>query len=84
MNQKTIIIYDQCGLMPVEFYVLDGDYRHLNGIYGNHSKQSKKLTDELCDLFYDEEGESLLTPVETFPVDEVKNGAFVIVAGFLP
>lgn len=82
---KTILIYDQCGERPIEFYILDGDYTHLDGIYVNHSNHDENLRDELANLLYDEQtGDSLLTPETNFPTYEVKKGALVIVAGFLP
>lgn len=82
---KTVIIYDQCGEDAIKFYVVEGDYEHLDGIYVNHSRQPEALRDMLADLFYDREtGQDLLTAEDSFPINAVKDGAVVIVAGFLP
>lgn len=81
---KTLIIYDQCGQEEIKFYVVQGDYTHLDGIYIN-SMQDEGLVEELVNLFYDcETGQDLLTPEDSFPLKAVKDGALVIVAGFLP
>lgn len=82
---KTVLIYDQCGQAPLEFYVLEGDYSHLDKIYINHINHDAKLMDELCDLLYDAEtGASLLVPELNFPVNAVSKDTKVIIAGFLP
>lgn len=83
---KTVIIYDQCGQDEIKFYVLDGDYTHLDGIYINNASQSEALQDELTNLFYDPDtGQELLTPENSFPYSAIsRDHAMIIVAGFLP
>lgn len=92
MKRKTVIIYDQLDAV-VKFFVLDGDYRHLNNVYINQcdgktkkeQKAADDLQDELCNLVYDPKTGEVLLPVFTkFPIEAVQNGADVIVAGFLP
>ena len=92
MKRKTVIIYDQLDA-DLKFFVLDGDYRHLNKVYVNQSvegtkkvqKAAEKLQDELTNLVYDPKTGATILPVLTeFPIAEVQNGADVIVAGFLP
>ena len=84
---KTIIIFDQCGQEDIKFFVIDGDYRHLDRIYVN-SYINEEKTNELCDLIFDEgSGEIKLESFPNFPVNALFNdhsGVFVIVAGFLP
>lgn len=84
---KTVMIYDQCGQDPIEFIVLEGDYRRLNGVYINASstgKDGEKLQRELDNLLYTKKGKRHHKPLNQFPVAEVAAGAFVIIAGFLP
>lgn len=82
---KTVMIYDQCGQDDIKFAVLDGDYSHLNGAYINSTETSDDVAEELSDLLYDpESGNNRVELLEHFPIDAVKNGAIVIVAGFLP
>lgn len=78
---KTVLIYDNVGMCPIEFAVLDGDYSHLNGIYINAADADEKLQDELDKLVYDDHA---LLFLSEFPAQAVKDGAIVIVAGFLP
>lgn len=79
---KTVVIWDDCEA-NLKFVVVDGDKRHLDGIYIN-SNDDEKLQDEVNLLFCDEKGNQLRKLVDEFPYEEVKNGAFVIRAGFLP
>lgn len=74
---KTIIIYDQCGEKPIEFYVYNGDCCELDGHYINGVDDQTK-------------DERLLSIVEnntkytSFPEGEMGPDTIVIVAGFLP
>ncbi len=49
---------------------------------------NEDLMTEFCDMLYDpvtgDSTELLKNGLSKFPVEEVKNGAIVIVAGFLP
>ena len=85
--QKTVIIYETF-TDPLVFILADGDLSHLNRVFVNNITCARELQDELCDLLYDTvtgEGTPLLnSAVQVFPVEEVKNGAKVITAGFLP
>lgn len=79
---KTVVIYDQCGLDTLTFAVLDGDYRHFHNCYVNDASGSG---DEWADFLYPcDSGRCSISFQDEFPVEEVRNGAFVIVAGFLP
>ena len=81
---KTVLIYDQCGQEPIKFYVLEGNYSHLDGVYINEADSQEHLQDELSNLMYTEKGRVIPMEHGCFPTHEVKNGAPVIVAGFLP
>lgn len=81
-KMKTVLIYDQFGQEPIKFAVLDGDYSRFNGAYVNSCDGNG---DELGDLLYpDDTGVCAVEFVDAFPVDAVKEGAIVVVCGFLP
>jgi len=80
---KTVIIFDQCCQESLMFFVVEGDKRHLNGIYINGSDDEEKV-DELNLLFYGTDGVVKLPAQLEFPIIEVVNGAKVIVCGFFP
>ncbi|ARK86085.1 hypothetical protein [Burkholderia pseudomallei] len=84
MSEKTVVIWDECGQSPISFCVLDGDYSELDGIYINNAHQEAEDQDRLNDLIYGEEGQMKNEMLDSFPIDAVKDGAIVIVAGFLP
>lgn len=79
---KTVLIWDTLGIQPIKFAILEGDYRHLNDVYVNST--GAKEEDDITRLMYGDNGECKIELTDTFPVDAVINGAFVIVAGFLP
>lgn len=81
---KTIMIYDE-GCQAIEFFVLDGDYSHLNRVYINDWACNENLQDELSSMLYDSEtGERILEGSELFPVHLVEKDTIVIVTGFVP
>lgn len=84
---RTVIIYDQCDT-AIKFIVVAGDATRFDGMYVNSVGNDEALQDEFCNMLYDElSGEPtvlLQNARDKFPVDEVRAGAAVIVAGFLP
>lgn len=84
MTQQTVVIWDQVGQDDIKFAILDGDYSELDGLYLNNAHQEQEDLDRLSNLIYDENGKEIATFVDKFPIDLVKAGAVVIVAGFLP
>lgn len=78
---KTVIIWDEVQAQ-IQFVVIDRDVSHLNGVYinGDDDEKSQELSDLLCLG----DGECPIDFLDNFPVDAVKDGAKVIVAGFLP
>jgi hypothetical protein len=86
MTQKTVIIWDQCGETNIVFFVLDGDYRKLDNIYINceygEDSDSELAAEVLSGLL--EEKLTKANELKEFPTTAVLEGAFVIVAGFLP
>ena len=88
---KTVVIWDMCGEAPIKYFVVDGDLSRLHGLYINtytektpEGRKKEKLLTELSKLTYDKKGNFLPNLLDAFPVQTVKEGALVIVAGFLP
>lgn len=81
---RTVVIWDNYGAEPIRFFTVDRDLKHLNNKYVNSTDCDMKDWDEISSLVYDEEGKKVIDLLEEFPVDEVKNGAQVIVCGFIP
>jgi hypothetical protein len=82
---KTIIIYETF-TDPIKFYVIDGDYSHLNGVYSNGDAE-ETAQDELNNLVFNEDW-TYKPAYNDFPqhVFEEHNACAVsvIVCGFLP
>lgn len=79
---RTVVIWDT-QIDPIQFFILEGDYRHLNGTYIN-SIEDNDRQEELNNLLaYNDRGVPKVEMLEKFPLplwpDDV-----VIVAGFLP
>lgn len=74
---KTIIVYSNFEDLPY-FYLIDGDYSHLNNVCINTMVCSRELQDEL-DLLLVGKEYSL-----TFPAADYNAETKVIVAGFRP
>jgi hypothetical protein len=72
---KTVVIFDQCGECELRFGVFDGDLSHLHNKYINTTEISDEDSDDISELNCN---------LDTFPTEEVKNGAKVIVCGFIP
>ena len=51
---KTLFLYDRCGDDAPTFFVLEGDYQHLDGIYGNSSEDQQKVKELSCILQQDD------------------------------
>lgn len=93
---RTIIIFDTLGQDPITFFVVEGDYAHLDGVYINTTrlvdldtgidKVHQERCDELCNLIYDENGRirNEIVQFKSFPVGAVDDTTPVIVAGFYP
>ena len=73
---KTVMIFDN--EEGIDFIVLDGDFSELNGQYLN--AEGDEL---LAELMYDNvTGEPKVKFLKEFPLQEVLNGAKVVVCGF--
>ena len=83
---KTIVIWDNCGQSPITFFVVEGDYRHLDGVYINSDDATNEQLDALNALIYqpNESGDYVHDALDRFPTDQFQPGDVVIVAGFLP
>ncbi|QDH83386.1 hypothetical protein [Achromobacter phage Motura] len=84
MTTQTVMIYDQFGVEPLQFLVLNGDYTHLDQVFINSTECTDEQMDELSSLIYDGDGNVIAKFKKKFPRKAVVNGAKVIVAGFLP
>lgn len=82
--QKTVVIYDSCGIYAIMYRVVEGDIRHLDQKYGNCSENTEGLDDEINLYLFDAEWNTHPEFTKVFPVDAVRDGAHVIVLGFLP
>lgn len=84
---KTVIIYETF-TDPIKFLVAEGDLSRFDKLMINACDNDMTLQDEFCNLLYDSEtGQNtdfLNSAQDEFPVQAVKDGAIVIVAGFLP
>lgn len=82
---KTVIIWDELNA-DLFFFVIDGDQTKFNEVYINAVTDEEELLDELNTLIYkdDNSGQFAHEPLDFFPVEAVRDGAAVIVAGFLP
>lgn len=79
---KTVLIYDQCGESDLKFSVVDGDWSKFNNVYVNSVFD---ISTELCDILFPDGSEGISIELrDEFPVDAVRNGANVVVIGFLP
>ena len=82
---KTAIIYEQVySGEPLYFYVIEGDYRHLDNVYVGLNADAKE--DELVNLLYtkDEEGSAVSIPTctrEEF-AEAIKDDALLITCGW--
>jgi hypothetical protein len=84
MKTKTVIIWDEVG-DQIRFFVADGDFSHLDGVYINDSDSDDELLDELKGLIYNDNYSTKLQPLDSFPQDVVREeNTVVIVAGFIP
>jgi hypothetical protein len=83
---NTVFIFDQCGQEAISYFVKDGDFSRMNGMYINACGNDENLESELLSMLYLDDGsenpETVLT--DEFPVQEVSGETLVIVVGFLP
>lgn len=85
---KTLIHFCDFENWP-EFYIVDGNYSHLNDVLINSTDSPEHLQDEASNLLFDQEtGCIKLTEVELSLLDIVYEGlpqdTIVIRIGFLP
>ncbi len=87
MSVKTVVIWDEVGQSPIRYFTSDKDLTHLDRQYINTYTKDKKetrLLEELSQLMYDPNGNMLQVLSQDFPYEAVRDGARVIVCGFLP
>ena len=82
---KTIVIYSSMQDLPT-FFILDGDFTHLNEVFVNETGVDPELEDMVCNINSYAEAVHL----EQFPMEFVKDQILqgvevaVIQCGFLP
>ena len=84
---KTIFIYDQCCQEDIKFFVVPGDYSHLNNTYINagDTPEDEEKSDELLSILYSEDMKTIIPQLlDYFPVKEVTQATKVITVGWLP
>lgn len=82
---KTVFIFDQQGLEPMQFFVVEGDYTHLDNIYINSEDDENKIDELYNILYYDEHGKFKVNLLDKFPVEQFNSQEDkVVVVGFLP
>jgi len=80
---KTIFIYDQCCQDDIKFFIVPGDYSHLDGTYINAEDEANP--DELLSILYDIDCKVFLQELlPHFPVKELTPATKVITVGWLP
>lgn len=86
--QNIVVIWDQLGQEPLRFFVtqnlrfLEMDRSYINAYTDDAATEAKLV--ELCALMYDDEGNCKQTLLDAFPCEAVRQGASVVVCGFLP
>lgn len=84
---KTIVIWDQMGAEPIQFFILEGNKSHLDNVYLNAYSDDFKQNDliqELDSLVYGEDGFEKVEWLDRFPNDQLGSSDLIIVAGFVP
>jgi len=80
--KKTIFIYYSEYNDYVQFFIKEGDYRHLNNVYVNGIGE-ENLQEELSNIIFDNEGELCVKMLSDFPINEVEKNIAVITCGFV-
>ena len=86
---KTLLIFSELPERAADFFIVDGDFRNLEGVYVNHyfedeseQKRHAKLEKILLDLMYvPSTGEKKLKPLETAPNKDQYD--FIVRCGFI-
>lgn len=83
---KTVFIYDQCGESDISYFVKDGDFSHMHMAYVNSTKLDRETEADLLAMLFTEDGDNNQDTVflSEFPSQDVKDGAIVVIVGFLP
>lgn len=71
---KTVVMYCDTGYIFPKYFILDGDYSHLNNVIVNtepNTEEDSRLQDELSELLWDVNGNILVSMVDELPVKEI-------------
>lgn len=80
---KTVVIWDSCDA-DIQFFVTEKNVDHLHKKYCNSCNISEDESNEISLLMYDDNGQKVIETTTEFPLQEVLDGAKVVVMGFLP
>ena len=82
--QKTAFVYFEVP-EEVKYFLVAGDYRHLNGVYVNLVDTDKNKEQELVNLMFDEDtGKYRVTFVSIDDItSEIREGAYFVEVGFI-
>ncbi len=80
---QTAIIFNH--FEYIEYFVIEGDHRNLQNVYINSDECADEDCDKLNELFYNEDGDVIQTPVDiNIFAEAIRQGAFVVECGFIP
>ena len=72
----------------MQYFIVEGDYQDLHGVYINgdaDSPEEEGKQDQLCDLFFDKEGRQKFQSVSIEEFQRVVvGGAILVQVGFIP
>lgn len=80
---NTVCIFLDTDGPVIRYFILPGDYSHLDYTYINGIGPDGDDQEQLADLLFDKNGHSKVKFLHEFPTEEVKNGASVIQIGFI-
>lgn len=80
---KTVVIWDSVN-EEVRFFIVDRDLTHLHRKYANSTETTEAEDSEITSLVYSTDGKMNVEFIPEFPVEAVRDGAKVIVTGYLP
>jgi hypothetical protein len=79
---KTVVIWDN-GNDGLRFFVTEADMTGMQGVYINSTRTTDVEADRLNAVVYDRDGNYLPQMLDIFPTEVVREGAQVIVCGFI-
>lgn len=83
---KTVFIYDQCDDQPLSFFVVEGDFSHLNNYYLNSANITESFEVELNKILFKDGGEFgyRYPMLDHFPLEAYSPDTKIVTVGFIP